>query len=89
MPEKDSIKNHGEKIKPARHKRLAHYDREHQVKGIALGQTTNEELLNFMQDIQHYCDLVGEAIGIGPLDFSCSSCKGDVLDLLKYLHDNS
>ncbi|MGA3084046.1 MAG: hypothetical protein ABSE95_04575 [Thermodesulfobacteriota bacterium] len=83
----ESILEFGEKIKPARHKRLAHYDREHQVKGITLGQTSEEELLNFTKDIQQYCDLVGNAIGVGPLDFSNSSCKGDVLDLLKFLHE--
>jgi hypothetical protein len=85
----ESILQYGEKLKPARHKRLAHYDREHQVKGIILGETSEKELLNFIQDIQHYCDLVGNAIGVGPLDFSCSSGTGDVLDLLTFLPDNS
>ena len=84
-----SILQYGRKIKPARNKRLAHYDREYQVKELTLGQTTEEELFNFLFDIQKYCDLVGGTIGIGPLDFSCSSCSGDVLDFLKYLHDNS
>lgn len=83
----EAILEYGDKIKPARHKRLAHYDREHQVKGIILGQTTEEELVSFMKNIQEYCDLVGNAIGIGPLDFSYSGCSGDVLDLLKYLRD--
>lgn len=85
----NSIFQYGRKIKPARNKRLAHYDREHQVEEIILGRTTEEEIFNFLFDIQKYCDLVGEAIGVGPLDFSCSSCPGDVLDFLKFLHDNS
>ena len=84
-----SILQYGEKIKLARNKRLAHYDREHQVKEITLGQTTEGELFNFLSDIQTFCDLVGIAIGVGPLDFSCSSCPGDVLDLLNFLHNNS
>jgi hypothetical protein len=75
----------GEQIKPARNKRIAHYDREHQVNNVTLGITTEEELFSFLRNIQRYCDEVGTAIGIGPLDFSGSGCKGDVLDLLKYL----
>lgn len=79
------IFEYGEKIKPARHKRLTHYDREHQVKNITLGETTEEELSSFLCNIQKYCDEVGIAIGVGPLGFSGSGCKGDVLDFLKYL----
>jgi hypothetical protein len=75
----------GEKLKPARNKRIAHYDREHQINNITLGITTEEELFSFLHNIQKYCDEVGIAIGVGPLDFSGSGCKGDVLDLLKYL----
>ncbi|GAB1266212.1 AbiU2 domain-containing protein [Aurantivibrio infirmus] len=76
---------YGEKIKPARNKRIAHYDREHEVSNITLGITTEEELFGFLLNIQEYCDQVGIALGIGPLDFSSSGCKGDVLDLLTYL----
>ncbi|MCG8392034.1 MAG: hypothetical protein MI745_03035 [Pseudomonadales bacterium] len=76
---------YGEKIKPARNKRIAHYDREHQVSNITLGITTEEELFGFLHNIQRYCDEVGIAIGLGPLDFTGSGCRGDVLDLLTYL----
>ena len=76
---------YGEKIKPARDKRITHFDREHQINCLTLGETTEEELLNFLRNIQQYCDEVGNSIGVGPLDFSGSGCKGDVLDLLKNL----
>lgn len=82
-----SIIEYGDKIKPARHKRLAHFDREHQVNNITLGETTEEELHGFLCNIQSYCDEVGNAIGVGPLDYTGSGCKGDVLDLLKYLRE--
>ena len=81
----EQILEYGKKVKPARHKRLAHFDREHQVKGKVLGQTTEEELEGFLINIQDYCDLVGNAIGSGPLEFTTSGCPGDVLDLLKVL----
>jgi len=76
---------YGDKIKPARHKRLAHFDREHHVNNITLGKTTEEELFEFLNNIQIYCDKVGIAADVGPLDFSGSGCSGDVLDLIKHL----
>lgn len=80
-----NILSYGSKLVPARNKRIAHYDREHQIKGITLGETTSEELDQFLSDIQEYCDVVGVAVGLGPLDFAASGCSGDVLDLLKVL----
>lgn len=80
-----ALKKYGRKIVPARNKRLAHIDRSHQISADILGQTTKEELDSFLMNIQQYCDLVGQEIGLGPLDFSYSGCKGDVLDLLKVL----
>lgn len=56
---------------------------------IILGETTEYELDNFLNDIQKYCDLVGEILGKGPLDFSCSSCNGDVHDLINVLNTNT
>ena len=84
----DEILIYYSKLKPVRNKRLAHNDRNSQVNSIVLGETTESELNVFLVNIQKYCDEVGSAIGIGPLDFSCSGCKGDVLDLLKHLRTN-
>ncbi len=39
----------------------------------------------FFENLQNYFDVVGNAIGVGPLDFSNSSCRGDVHDLIKVL----
>lgn len=75
------------RIRPARDKRLAHFDRDHQVNGSVLGETKESELEQFLVNLQRYCDEVGIAIGIGPLDFGSGSCEGDVLDLLKYLRE--
>jgi hypothetical protein len=82
------LKSYGEKIKPARHKRLAHYDRDHQINDITLGETTEADLYEFLLNIQRYCDEAGIAIGVGPLEFSGSGCQGDVLDFLKFLRGN-
>ena len=82
------LKSYGEKIKPARHKRLAHYDRDHQINDITLGETTEADLYEFLLNIQRYCDEAGIAIGVGPLEFSGSGCQGDGLYFLKFLRGN-
>ena len=79
------IISYGSKLKPARHKYLAHLDRETYINDVTLGGTTKQELFDFLEDIQCYCDLVGEAIDSGPLDFSASNSSGDVWDLLMVL----
>lgn len=80
-----AILTYGKKVIPARHKHLAHIDRHHQINGIVLGSTNQTELDEFLDNIQKYCDAVGRAIGIGPLDFSTSCCPGDANDLLAVL----
>jgi hypothetical protein len=79
------IKSYGDKIISARNKRLAHYDRDHQINNTILGETTAAELHQFLSDIQEYCNEVGIMIGLCPLDFNCSGCRGDVFDFLKFL----
>ena len=81
----DRILIYGDKLTPARNKRIAHCDREHQINAVVLGETPESVLFAFLDDIQRYCDLVGIAVGFGPLDFTSSSCPGDALDLIKIL----
>lgn len=76
---------YGDLIKPARNKRITHFDRDCAVSGIVLGEHDEKALNDFLANLQQYCDDVGWAIGIGPLDFSASGCKGDVLDLIRVL----
>lgn len=79
------LKRFGKKLAAARNKHLAHFDRKFQIKGQPLGGTSEKDLSNFLNDMQRYCDQVGKAIDLGTLDFSCSACAGDELDLLKNL----
>lgn len=80
-----ALKSFGAKVKPARNKRIAHYDRLSQINGSDLGGTTVAELEGFLINMQEYCDKVGCLVGLGPLDFSGGGCAGDELDLLKCL----
>jgi hypothetical protein len=81
----EEILEYGNFLTPARHRSLAHRDRECHVENIPLGATTAEQLELFIKNIQVYSDLVGIQIGVGPLDFSSSGCRGDVYDFLRYL----
>ncbi|MDD5546761.1 MAG: hypothetical protein PHO67_06380 [Candidatus Omnitrophica bacterium] len=76
---------YGDLIKPARNKRIAHFDRDNAASGITLGDHDEKSLSDFIANLQQYCDEVGRVIGAGPLDFSASGCKGDVLDLIMVL----
>lgn len=76
---------YGQLLKPLRNRMLAHIDRESHFSKQVLGETTKDELDKFIIHQQQYCDLVGIALGEGPLDFSGSGCSGDVYDLLETL----
>lgn len=83
-----AILDYGVLIKPARDRILAHRDRQCHFEGIAMGTTTDEQLYEFIENIQRFADLVGLQIGVGPLDFSSSGSKGDVYDLLRCLRES-
>ncbi|HMF48743.1 MAG TPA: hypothetical protein VK603_08880 [Candidatus Saccharimonadales bacterium] len=83
----NELREYGKKLIPARNKRLAHFDREHQLNSTVLGETTEEELFCFLVNIQRYCDFVGNAVGTGPLHFAASGSRGDELDLIRVLRE--
>lgn len=83
-----AILDYGELIKPLRNSTLAHRDRECHFKGIVMGATTDEQLYEFIENIQRFADLVGVQIGVGPLDFSSTGCKGDIYDFLRCLRES-
>ena len=74
-------------VQKPRNKLIGHLDQASVRRGRVLGKHKSETLNVFLKDIQKYCDMVGVKIGIGPLDFSCSSCQGDALDLVGTLRN--
>ncbi|GFO76218.1 hypothetical protein BPLS_P3865 [Bathymodiolus platifrons methanotrophic gill symbiont] len=82
-----NITDYGKNLSPARNKFIAHSDKNTYKKGLVLGKTSEKDPDNFIENIQEYCDLVGNLIGVGALDFRCSSCQGDVLDFVCFLSD--
>lgn len=74
-----------ELINDARNKLVSHADRAAFLRNAVLGGHTEEAVEQFVRDLQRFNDLVGEAVGEGPLDYQATSCSGDVHDLLRAL----
>jgi AbiU2 len=74
-----------ELVVPARHKLISHLDKAAVLAAVPLGAHEEDDFREFESNLQRYCDLVGEAVGEGPLDFQASSGPGDALDLLQVL----
>jgi AbiU2 len=81
------INAHGAMLRDARNKVVAHADLASFQKQIGYGQHTREESEDFFMNLNKFTDLVGEALGQGPLDYRSQSGEGDVLDLLRALED--
>lgn len=70
----------------ARNRQISHSDKETVMTFVEHGKHTRQEADAFLNYLQAYSDGVGNAVGIGPLDFSTTSGAGDVLDLFKALN---
>lgn len=81
----DKLSAYREVIKPARNKLISHLDWKTVRDGQSLAAHAAEEVSHFFAGLFHYTDLVGEACGIGPLDYRVSACAGDAIDLLRFL----
>ena len=82
-----SLTAYGELLKPARNKIVAHSDLEVHVNSTALGAHGEEDMVEFFENLQAYFDAVGNAIGVGPLDFRHAPGPGDVIDLVRKLNE--
>ena len=83
------LSHYRELVKDARNKLLGHLDRETILNDQPIGKHAEEEATEFFSRLQGYVDAVGNAIGVGPLDFQAIPGSGDVLDLIKVLKDTT
>ena len=72
-------------MKASRNKQVAHADLLSSRQDVWLSGLTEDDSRTIENGIQKLCDLFGTKLGIGPLDFSASSCPGDATDLLSFL----
>jgi hypothetical protein len=82
----ENILHYRETIKGARNKLISHLDVESITGNSCLGGHEEEKVKVFFENLNGYVDLVGNALDIGPLDFSALPGPGDVIDLIKTLN---
>lgn len=64
---------------------ISHADKHTLLTGLSIGEHSQEDVSAFFENLYRYVDVVGDAVGVGPLDFRSTSGAGDALDLLRYL----
>ncbi len=72
-------------VKDGRNRLIAHLDKESVLNGLPIGEHPEEEVTAFFESLQGYVDAVGNAVGVGPLDFRTTAGAGDVVDLIRTL----
>ncbi|HIP24211.1 MAG TPA: hypothetical protein EYG79_11550 [Rhodobacteraceae bacterium] len=79
------ITSYGDLTKEARNKAVAHSDLEESRKGEILGGHTQEEMDEFLRNVNQFTDRVAGQLGLAPLDYSVQAGHGDVIDLITLL----
>ena len=79
------LSHYRELVKESRNKLISHLDRESVLNGLPIGEHPEEKVTAFFESLQGYVDAVGNAVGVGPLDFRTAAGPGDVLDLIRTL----
>jgi hypothetical protein len=72
-------------LNDARNRAVSHADKDTFLNPKLLGAHSAADVQSFLLHLQLFNDLVGEALGEGPLDFSSAASAGDALDLLQVL----
>lgn len=81
----EPLQDFGNSISGVRNRLIAHNDRETHLKDLKLGETSRDAVVEFFDYLQLYCDEVGRATGVGPLDFRTQPGPGDVIDFIRSL----
>ena len=81
----DGIASYRDLIVDSRNKIISHADKDVILKGGTIGEHEREDVNQFFKCLYSYVDEVGNAIGVGPLDFRSTYGSGDVLDLIRHL----
>jgi hypothetical protein len=72
-------------LNDARNRAVSHADKETFLNPALLGDHQESQVTDFLERLQEFNDLVGMALGEGPLDFRSTYGPGDVYDLLRAL----
>jgi hypothetical protein len=81
----ENLHTYREKVKAARNRLIAHLDANAVMNGKPIGEHEKEDVEKFFDSLQEYADAVGNAVGVGPLDFRTIPGRGDAIDLIRKL----
>lgn len=81
----DAMLRYRNLIKKIRNHVVSHLDLKTNLNQVLVGEHDENEITLFFENLYTYIDAVGNAVGVGPLDFKSTSGSGDVLDLLRLL----
>jgi hypothetical protein len=79
------LSHYRELVLAARNRLISHLDQRTVLEGLHIGDHSADDVTIFFEDLHDYVDAVGNAVGVGPLDFRLTSGPGDVLTLIKTL----
>lgn len=85
----DGLAHYRSLINESRNWIVSHADKRTMLQGLPIGAHSATDVAAFFNDLYTYVDAVGQAVGVGPLDFRVTSGPGDVLDLLRFLRGGS
>ena len=74
-------------LNEARNRAISHADKETFLAEVVVGEHQEADILYFLEQLQVFNDLVGEALGEGPLDFRSTNGPGDAIDLIVALRN--
>ena len=72
-------------LNDARNRAVSHADKNTFLSPALLGDHRESQVTSFLDHLQSFNDLVGEALGEGPLDFRSTYGPGDAYDLIRAL----
>ncbi len=81
----DGLAQYRNLINDSRNRLISHADKRAVLTGLPIGAHSKDEVDAFFANLYKYIDAVGEAAGVGPLDFRTTAGTGDVIDLLRQL----
>lgn len=79
------LRHYRKLINKGRNRLVSHLDKDSVMKGVDIGEHDETDVIRFFECLQGYVDVVGNAVGVGPLDFRSTAGRGDVLDLITKL----
>ena len=81
--EAEGLQRYRDMLNTARNRVVSHADKDTFLSPALLGVHQEADVAAFLDHLQQFNDLVGIALGEGPLDFTGTSASGDVHDLLR------